>query len=148
MTPVGLNSDAAHDYDPIGGDGEHADQTAFAIDGNPATVWKTESYTTGDLQKEGVGLALDAAPGAVFRRLRVHTPTPGFSAQVYVADGALPETRDDPRWTLVATVPSVDSKQTIELDTAGERARWILLWITQLPPDGDRVEISELSLFR
>jgi eukaryotic-like serine/threonine-protein kinase len=149
LTAVGLNSDAAHDYDPIGGDGEHPEQTAAAIDGNPNTAWTTESYSTGDLQKDGVGLALDAAPGAVFRELRVRTPTPGFSAQVYVASGdTLPDALPDPAWKLVATVPSISSKQTIDLDTAGQRSRWVLLWITTLPPDEDRVEISELSLYR
>jgi eukaryotic-like serine/threonine-protein kinase len=149
VTPVGLNSDAAHDYDPLGDGTEHADQRAFAIDGNPATVWTTESYSTGDLQKDGVGLALDATPGAIFRELRVRTPTPGFAADVYVSSSdALPSTMPDSGWKLVATVPSVESRQTIDLDTAGQRARWVLLWITRLPPGGDKVEISELSLYR
>jgi eukaryotic-like serine/threonine-protein kinase len=148
-TPVGLNSDAAHDYDPFGDEVEHGDQTAFAIDGNPSTVWTTESYTTGDLQKDGVGLVLDASPGAAFRQLRVRTPTHGFAADVYVASGGeLPSTVPDAGWKLVATVPSVDSRQTIDLDTAGQRSRWVLLWITRLPPDGDNAEISELSLYR
>jgi predicted Ser/Thr protein kinase len=149
MTPVGLRSDAAHDYDPLGDGTEHADQTAFAIDGNPSTVWTTESYTTGDLQKDGVGLALDAAPGAVFRELRVRTPTAGFSAEIYVSNSdALPETVDDPAWRLVATTPAVSGTQTLDLDTAGQRSRWVLLWITRLPQGGDRVELSELSLYR
>jgi predicted Ser/Thr protein kinase len=149
LTPVGLKSDAAHDYDPIGGDGEHPAETAFAIDGNPSTVWTTESYTTGDLQKDGVGLVLDAAPGAVFRQLLVKTPTPGFAASVYVASGDVaPSTVPDAGWTQVASVSSVSSKQTIDLDTAGQRSRFVLLWITKLPPDGDKVELSELSLYR
>jgi hypothetical protein len=148
-TPVGLNSDAARDYDPLGDESEHADQTAFAIDGNPATVWTTESYSTGDLQKEGVGIVLDAAPGASFRQLRVRTPTPGFAADVYVASGdEAPAAVPDAGWKLAASVASVSSKQTIDLDTAGQRSRWVLLWITQLPPDEDRVEISELALYR
>jgi eukaryotic-like serine/threonine-protein kinase len=149
MTPVGLSSNAAHDYDPLGDHAEHAEQTAFAIDGNPTTVWTTESYSTGDLQKAGVGLALDAAPGAVFRQLRVRTPTPGFAASVYVAGGgALPSSVPDPAWKLVATVRSVSSRQSIALDTAGRRSRWVLLWITRLPSGGDRAEISELTLYR
>jgi serine/threonine-protein kinase len=148
MTQVGLRSDAAHDYDPLGDGTEHATETAFAIDGNPSTVWTTESYSTGDLQKDGVGLVRDAAPGAVFRELRVKTPTPGFAATVYVASDALPDTVPDPGWTQVASVSSVAAKQTIDLDTAGQRSRYVLLWITQLPPDGDKVEISELSLYR
>ncbi len=149
LAPVGLRSDAVHDYDPFGDEVEHDEQTAFAIDGNPSTVWTTESYTTGELQKDGVGLALDASPGAAFRELRVRTPTPGFSAEVYVTSSeALPDALEDPAWRLVATAPSVDGRQTIDLDTAGQRSHWVLLWITRLPPDEDRVEISELSLYR
>jgi len=148
MAQVGLHSNAAHDYDPLGDHTEHATETAFAIDGDPSTVWTTESYSTGDLQKAGVGLALDAAPGAVFRQLRVRTPTPGFAATVYVASDALPGTVPDPGWTQVASVASVASKQTIDLDTAGQRSRWVLLWITKLPPGGDKVELSELALYR
>ncbi len=149
LTAVGLNSDAAHDYDPLGDGAEHPDQTAFAIDGNPETVWTTESYDGSNLGKPGVGLALDAAPGAVFRRLRVRTPTPGFAASVYVAgSGPLPKSMPDPRWRLVGSAPSVADGQTIDLDTAGQRARWVLLWITRLPPGGDRVQISELTLYR
>ena len=149
MTEIGLRSDAAHDYDPLGDGTEHANQTAFAIDGNPATVWTTESYTTGDLQKDGVGLVLDASPGAVFRQLRVRTPTPGFAASVYVAPGdKLPRTVPDPGWSEVASAPSVAGKQTLDLDTAGQRSRYVLLWITKLPPGADKVEISELSLYR
>jgi predicted Ser/Thr protein kinase len=149
MTPIGLRSDAAQDYDPLGDRDEHAAETAFAIDGNPATLWTTESYTTGDLQKDGVGIVLDAAPATVIRQVRVRTPTPGFAASVYVVPGdALPETIRDPAWRQVATVPSVAGKRTITLDTAGQRSRYVLLWITALPPDGDRVELSELTLYR
>ena len=149
LAAVGLNSDAAHDYDPLGDGAEHPNQTAFAIDGNPETVWTTESYDGGDLGKAGVGLALDAAPGAVFRRLLVQTPTPGFAASVYVAGGGpLPGTLPDPGWKLVATAPSVSSRQAIDLDTAGQRSRWVLLWITRLPPGANRVAISELTLYR
>jgi len=148
-TAIALRSDAAQDYDPLGDEVEHEAETAFAIDRDPATIWTTESYSTGDLQKEGVGLVLDAKPGAVVRKLRIRTPTPGFAAEVYVADGdSSPDSVPDPGWKLVATVPSVDGRETIDLDTAGQRSTHVLLWITALPPGGDRVEISELSLYR
>jgi len=149
LTAVGLRSDAAHDYDPLGDGAEHPEQKAFAIDGNPETTWTTESYDGGDLGKAGVGLALDAAPGAAFRQLRVRTPTPGFAASVYVAGaGPLPKTVPSPGWRLVGSAVSVGSRQTIGLATAGQRARWVLLWITRLPPGQNRAEISELTLYR
>jgi hypothetical protein len=79
----------------------------------------------------------------------VRTPTSGFAAQVYVtSEDALPDSLDDPAWRLVATTPSASGRQTLDLDTAGQRSRWVLLWITKLPLDEDRVEISELTLYR
>lgn len=149
LSQISLSSSAASDYDPLGDDAEHTDETAFAIDNNPATTWSTESYTTGDLQKDGVGIVIDASPGAVVRELRIRTPTPGFDAQVYVSESSSrPDAVTDPAWKLVATATSVDSRDTIDLDTAGQKSRFVLLWVTKLPPDGDKVEISELALYR
>jgi hypothetical protein len=147
LSQISLSSDAADDYDPLGDRVEHTNEAAFAIDNNPTTIWTTETYTTGDLQKEGVGIVLDASPGAIVRELRIRTPTPGFSADVYVSDGTPPETIRDSGWSLVATPASIDATEAIPLDTAGQRSRSVLLWITDLPPDGDKVEISELMLY-
>jgi eukaryotic-like serine/threonine-protein kinase len=147
LAQIGLRSDAAHDYDPLGDGAEHPEDTAFAIDNNPETYWRTETYADGTLGKPGVGLYVDAAPGAVVRQLRIRTSTPGFSAAVYVASAALPQTLPDSGWRQVATVPGVAARQQVSLDAAG-RSRYVLLWITKLPPGGDRVEISELALYR
>jgi hypothetical protein len=148
MTPIGLRSDAAQDYDPLGDETEHAHETAFAIDGNPSSTWSTESYTTGDLQKDGVGIAIDLSPATVVRELRIRTPTPGFAAEVYTGDGPPPETLPDPGWNLVATIPKAAARDAVALDTAGQRSRTVLLWITALPPGEDKVELSELTLYR
>jgi serine/threonine-protein kinase len=149
LTLLPLRSNAAKDYDPLGDGSEHPEATAFAIDEDPATYWQTETYTTGDLQKAGVGIALDTSPGAVVRQLRIATPTPGFAATVYVTDApTLPATITDAAWQQVATVPNVGSHQVVPLDTAGQRSRHVLLWITKLPAGGDRVKISELALYR
>src|SRR3954452_14168092 len=59
---VSLARDAAHDYDPFGGDGEHATEVNAVLDRDPNTAWSTESYASG-LQKPGVGVYLDAKPG-------------------------------------------------------------------------------------
>jgi hypothetical protein len=146
---IPLRADAAHDYDPLGDNRkEHPEQTAFAIDNDPATYWQTEAYRGGKLGKAGVGIYLDAVPGAVVKQLRIDTPTPGFAADVYVAASALPTSLPDSGWRKVATIASVGAHQTVNLDTAGQRNRYVLLWITQLPPGGDRVDVSELGLYR
>jgi hypothetical protein len=148
LRQIGLSSDAAGDYDPLGDQAEHTNEAAFAIDNNPTTLWTTETYTVGDLQKEGVGLTIDVSPGAVVEQLRINTPTPGFAAEVYVSDGSPPTALPDPGWSLVATVPDVAAHEQVTLDTAGQQSRTVLLWITALPPGGDRVELSELMLYR
>jgi eukaryotic-like serine/threonine-protein kinase len=148
VAQVPLRADAAHDYDPLGDGAEHREDTAFAVDNNRATYWRTETYRGGALAKAGVGLYLDASPGTIVKQLRIETPTPGFSADVYTAADRLPTTLPDAGWSKVATVPSVGANQTVDLDTAGQRVRYVLLWITKLPPGGDRVQLSELALFR
>src|SRR4051812_46440572 len=59
---VSLARDAAHDYDPFGGDGEHPADVNAALDRDPNTAWSTESYQ-GGLSKPGVGIYVDAKPG-------------------------------------------------------------------------------------
>ena len=59
------------------------------IDNDPNTTWSTEQYYEGNLKKAGgvgLGIYLDAAPGVGGRAIEIQTPTPGFAAQVYVAD--------------------------------------------------------------
>src|SRR4051812_46878259 len=67
---VSLARDAAHDYDPYGGDGEHPDQTPAALDRNPTTFWSTETYS-GGLSKPGVGIYVDAKPRVAATRMTI-----------------------------------------------------------------------------
>ena len=144
--PVSLAQDAAADYDPLGGDGEHPEETAAALDRDPNTTWSTESYRDG-LTKDGVGLVIDAAPGVAATALDVRTPTPGFVATVYAADEGPPDEVPE-GWTEVAASRSYASTEEVELDTGGRDHRFYLVWITGLPPESEKVEISELRLFR
>ena len=143
---VQLAGNAASDYDPEGDGEEHPEDTRNAIDGNPTTNWGTESYRVG-LQatgKPGVGLYLDAQDPVSARRLDVVTSTPGFDAQVYAAN-TVPDQIE--RWTRLSGRTRVGETERIPLDTAGQRFRYYLLWITSLP-EGNRAAIQELSLRR
>jgi eukaryotic-like serine/threonine-protein kinase len=148
LVQVSLGSRAATDYDPLGDGREHPDETAFVTDRDPSSTWSTESYRAG-LGKPGVGLVLDADPGVAARVLDVRTPTPGFRATVYGATGdEPPATVPDPGWTELAPSEAMSARTQVQLETGGEPLRWYLLWITELPPDGNRAEVSELRLFR
>ncbi|MBA3747297.1 MAG: serine/threonine protein kinase, partial [Solirubrobacterales bacterium] len=148
LQEVPLAQRAAHDFDPLGDKNEHADQTSAVVDGISSSTWATESYTSKDLQKPGVGIVIDASPGVAARQLELRTPTPGFEATVYVAPGARPATEPPRGWTAVSATRRVGSKENFDLDTAGQRMRQYLVWITKLPDGAERAEISEILLFR
>jgi eukaryotic-like serine/threonine-protein kinase len=144
LSSVSLSSGAAHDYDP-GGDGtESHDQRANAIDGNPTTVWDTEQYEGGfaGSHKAGVGIYLDTESRVAARQMDVVAATPDFQAAVYASD-TVPNRID--QWRKVSGTTTVKRVQKIPLDTAGQRFRYYLLWISELP-DGGQVAIKELSL--
>lgn len=144
-----LGQSRAKDYDPLGDQKEHPETAALVLDRDPATVWDTESYLNGNLAKDGVGLAIDAKPGVAARQLELRTATPGWSGRVLAADTqALPASIDDPAWTPVGTIAKATSVTRADIDTAGKRQRWYLIWIEKFAPGQEQVEISEVYLYR
>jgi serine/threonine-protein kinase len=144
---VNVGSGAASDYDPQGDDGEESPEaTRNAIDGNPTTNWATATYRAGfeGVRKDGVGLYLDAGSPVAGRRLDLTTATPGWNGAVYAAN-AVPSTLTG--WTRVSGRERVAEKQRFSLDTAGQRFRFYLVWISSLP-EGNKASILELGLYR
>jgi serine/threonine-protein kinase len=148
LQEIPLGQRAARDFDPLGDKAEHTAETSAVVDGDPASTWSTEGYSSKDLQKAGVGIVIDASPGVVARQLELRTPTPGFEATVYVAPGSTPDTAPPDGWTGVSATRKVGSREKFDLDTAGHRFSRYLVWITKLPPDATRAEISEILLYR
>jgi serine/threonine-protein kinase len=146
---VALKQRAPADFDPIGQDGEHPEQTSAVVDGVASSTWSTERYDGGKLNKAGVGLVIDASPGVAAREIEIRTPTPGFKVTIYVAPTAIPsDAPPTPGWTKVSAedIP-LTADQRIQLDTAGNRYRRYLIWITKLPPGQLSAKISEVLLF-
>jgi serine/threonine-protein kinase len=165
LSAISLAQDAAHDYnpyDPTGQFTQHPEEAQLAIDNESGTYWDTETYQDPPTlnNKPGVGLYVDAAPGVAARQMLVQTSTPGFQAQVWVAPGGHKPPRSLPAgspltaggWHEVDVSGgqpiTVGDTQQITLDTAGQPFRYYLLWITKLPPDGNKVSIDELGLRR
>jgi eukaryotic-like serine/threonine-protein kinase len=146
FTAVKLESGAAADYDPEGDGEESPDATQFAIDGNNTTSWNTETYRDGlqGVHKTGVGLYLNAGQPISARRLDLVTATPGYEAIAYAANTVPGDIKD---WTRVSTRAKVQETTRIQLDTAGRKFRYYLLWIVSLPP-GNKADVRELSLRR
>jgi serine/threonine-protein kinase len=145
---VSVARTSAKDYDPLGDDEEHTGQAHLAVDRDIGTAWSTETYSQGleGAPKEGVGIYVDAKPGVEATRLDVQTPAPGWRAEVFAAPpGGVPESIES-GWTRLGGGLVRREQQRFTLDTGGERHRYYLVWITKLPPEESRVEISELTL--
>jgi tRNA A-37 threonylcarbamoyl transferase component Bud32 len=143
--PVSIKRTSAQDYDPYGDGSEHASEIARVTDRDTGTSWSTETYTAGTLDpKPGVGLIIDAAPRVAAKQVRLRSQ-PGWTVEIYVAN-EIPE--DIGGWTKVGGGEVTARRQEFELDTAGQPYRYYLVWITELPADEQKVEISEVELFR
>jgi serine/threonine-protein kinase len=146
-TTVRLAQTSAGDYDPYGGDGEHPSQAPFLVDGDRNTFWSTETYAGAlDAQKPGVGAYVDADPGVAATRIEFRSRTPGWSGAIYGARRSLPSELPSDGWTKLADVTDAGSRERISLP-GGQSMRYYLVWITSLPEDSDRVELSEIVLF-
>jgi hypothetical protein len=144
---VRLSQTAAGDYDPWGGDGEHSDEAPFLVDGDRNTFWSTETYSGPlDAQKPGVGAYVDADPGVAATRIEIRSRTPGWSGAVYGARKSLPTELPSEGWVRLAEVRDAGSRERVALRN-GERYRYYLVWLTSLPEDSERAELSEVVLF-
>jgi eukaryotic-like serine/threonine-protein kinase len=149
LTRIPLNESAVHDYDPAPGDGaENTEQRGLVLDGDRTTAWETENYDSPDLGniKPGVGLYLDAGRPVVARALRIATPKSGWSYEIYDANSVPADVRG---WTLVASGKMDSQRKIVNLDTASQRSRFYLVWITKLtesPTGRSNAAISDLEL--
>jgi hypothetical protein len=150
---VSVARTSAHAYDPQSTDKEeHPEDARLAVDRDRGTAWTTESYQGGVITKPfargtaGVGLYVDARPSVHATRMTIQTPKPGWHATIYAAPpGPVPRTIDH-GWTKVGGGAVKGSEQRFKLATDGRDYRYYLVWITQLPPDDTRAQISEVAL--
>lgn len=148
-------------FDPLGDNDEHNEAAGRAIDGDPASFWYTQSYTTrafGGI-KSGVGLILEFEEPQPIDVLSVSASRVGWSARVYEADavGTTLEAWGEP----IAEFSELG--QVAELDVPNVSVTAVLLWVTDLglavdqtPEDYDaqvaaaetvqRLEIFEIDL--
>jgi hypothetical protein len=132
-SPVKLTGAGA--YDPEGDHHENDDLAPLAVDGNPATFWKTERYHS--FKKSGVGLLLDAGGRRTFSRVLVATDSAGSSAQIELGDKpAGPFHAVSPDRPLTGTTPF-----TL---TSGAAGRYVVIWITSMPQTIGEAHITEV----
>jgi hypothetical protein len=134
--PVSIKLSGAGAYDPQGDGHENNDLAPLAVDGNPATFWKTEHYTHG-FTKSGVGLLLDAGRHLPITRVTVGTDGSGSSAQIELGDGPTGPFRP------VSPVRPLNGTTAFAL-AKGAAGRYVVVWITALPATTGEAHITEV----
>ncbi len=147
---VSVASTSANDYDPLGDDEEHPERAALVVDRQPETRWITETYSSGleGANKAGVGIYVDAKPGVEAVRMEIQSPETGWRAEIFGAAGSDVPESIEAGWERLGGGVVKSDHQRFRLADSGERYRYYLVWITELPPGSQRVEIGEIALLQ
>jgi eukaryotic-like serine/threonine-protein kinase len=153
-SPVALESATA--YDPEG-DGHEEDGLAEnAIDGSSESAWSTEHYDSETFEgtktgpDPGVGIYVTAKADATPEKMVIHSPTPGWDAQIFAAPSGPPDEIEE--WgEQVGEVENAAKEEEVQLHL-GKAAKYFLVWFTKASPASDQegryqVEISDIKLF-
>jgi hypothetical protein len=116
--------------DPAG-DGTELGGAKLASDGDRSTAWKTDVYTRPDFGniKPGMGVRLDLGSSQDLRRVTVDLDAPGATLELRVGDGG----SDPSAYRTIASRRDAGAEVTFAVP-AGTSARYVLVWITSMPP--------------
>lgn len=129
-------------FDPLGDGQENSSRIRFLTDGDPSTFWRTENYFDPlPLLKDGVGVVfeVDGSPGLI----ELVGLSAGATFRIMWAEQLL-GVRDE-GWEIVTEERSGAANMRIPLP--GRRGGVWLLWLIDLPPDGDvyTARLAEVS---
>ncbi len=121
----------------------------LAIDGNPATVWPSDTYSDPNPFpnfKNGVGLMLQLSQPATVGSVTLNVTGTGTAVQIRSAQSANPAKLEDTT-VLAPATPLKKGSNTINIDNASPTS-YVLVWISTLGTvDGkNRTDISEITL--
>jgi hypothetical protein len=143
-TPVSvLKPVKADGFDPLSsvaqdGQNENDSQAPLAIDGNPATAWHSQWYTSakfGNL-KSGAGLILDMGKQVSLSSVTVTLGAiPGANVHIELGNDNTRSPAALHSFTTVASQKNVGGQVTFPV-TSKTTGRYVLIWFTKLPPQG------------
>ncbi len=148
----------ANAYNPYGYNGQTSQNNSTAgnaIDGNPSSFWRTQTYDGATLSKPGVGLYVWTANPERVGRLQLNTSTPGFDVTIYGTNTA-PTSKaanavTDPNpgslgWHQLGSSNGVRNSTPIPLFPGLTKYKYVLVWITTLPGQA-YASINEIKLY-
>ena len=131
------------------GEADAPDLAGLAIDGNPATVWPTDTYSDPapfPNFKNGVGLMLQLPQPTTLGSVTINVNSTGTAVQIRSSPTPTPSSLDDTT-ALTPPTPLKPGSNTIEVDNASPTSN-VLVWVSTLGPvNGEsRSDISEITL--
>jgi hypothetical protein len=154
--PLKLGANQVRIVDAPGGDRAELHDADKTVDGNLNTVWKTDHYQRNPAfggKKAGMGVLLDLGAPKAVSSVQVQMVRAGATLELHSGtDDPGPGADGDAKiaaWPIVGE-PHPDC--TINVFLPGDPdtpVRYLLVWVTKLPPDGDRFQISiqEITVF-
>jgi serine/threonine protein kinase len=138
------------DFDPFTKDvpkAENPEQAPRAIDGNPATAWFTETYSgtpNFNGNKAGVGLILSFNKAEDVGRARILWAKQGCNVELRHSDDVSAPVEE---WGTAAEIVKSPVASAFEFPAVG--ARYWMVWITQLVPEGKGYQcgVKEIQLY-
>ncbi|GAB3220769.1 murein biosynthesis integral membrane protein MurJ [Mycolicibacterium hippocampi] len=131
------------------GEADAPELADLAIDGDPTTVWPTDTYSDAvpfPNFKNGVGLMLQLPEPVTLGSVRINLNSTGTEVQIRSSSTATPSTLAD---TTALTEPTTmrPGSNTIEIDDASPTSN-VLVWISTLGSVGgeSRSDIAEITL--
>jgi len=122
-------------FDPEGDGQERNDEAPLAVDGRPATFWRTEHYSS--FFKSGVGLVLDMGRRARVERVLVDSPAAGSTAEIQLGDS--------PQGPFRAVTPARSLTARTSFAVPRRTGRYVVVWITGMRQDS-AAEVSEVRV--
>lgn len=135
------------DFDPEGDDRSENPETApLAIDGDPATAWRTSTYFDPlSQQKAGVGLMVDLGEAVEVSDVRLTMIGAGTDLELRAAPDAQTAPTGLDQTEVVASAAGAGTQVTLAPD-APVTTRFLLVWLTELPAvdGGYRGQVAEI----
>jgi hypothetical protein len=138
--PIRIALVSVGSYDPPPGDGTERDSDVLkAVDGDPATFWSTEHYSSPlERYKQGVGIVLDAGRKRPIGRVLISTDdTTGSRAQIQLADSPTGPFR-------IASADHELVRTTSFRLKRGAAGRYVLVWVTAVSPATGEAHVTEV----
>lgn len=155
-TEAEITADDIRVVDPPDGDRNQGEGVEAAFDGNASTGWSTNTYRNdpafGNL-KPGMGILIDLGEAQEVASVRVQMTSAGATVGLLAGDEDPGDSSEGDQAIVdgfTELAPAVEDADTnIEIQAGGQATRYIVVWVTELPPSsgGYKLTISDINVF-